>query len=145
MSQPSSNSTTIDAPASEVSAVLADLENYPTWTSAIKKVEVHERDSNNRPVKVTVTVDAGVLKDRAQLSYDWSKLPNEIAFSLDEADMMTEMTGSYQIKDNGDDISTVTYSLTTQISMPVPEMMRKKVEMSTIDAALSQLKKKIEG
>lgn len=145
MSQPSSNSTTIDAPASEVSAVLADLENYPTWTSAIKKVEVHERDSNNRPVKVTVTVDAGVLKDRAQLSYDWSKLPNEIAFSLDEADMMTEMTGSYQIKDNGDDTSTVTYSLTTQISMPVPEMMRKKVEMSTIDAALSQLKKKIEG
>jgi uncharacterized membrane protein len=145
MSQPSSNSTTIDAPASEVSAVLADLENYPTWTSAIKKVEVHERDSNNRPVKVTVTVDAGVLKDRAQLSYDWSKLPNEIAFSLDEADMMTEMTGSYQIKDNGDDTSTVTYSLTTQISMPVPEMMRKKVEMSTIDAALAQLKKKIEG
>lgn len=145
MSQPSSNSTTIDAPASEVSAVLADLENYPTWTSAIKKVEVNERDSNNRPVKVTVTVDAGVLKDRAQLSYDWSKLPNEIAFSLDDADMMTEMTGSYQIKDNGDDTSTVTYSLTTQISMPVPEMMRKKVEMSTIDAALAQLKKKIEG
>lgn len=145
MSQPSSNSTTIDAPASEVSAVLADLENYPTWTSAIKKVEVNERDSNNRPVKVTVTVDAGVLKDRAQLRYDWSKLPNEIAFSLDDADMMTEMTGSYQIKDNGDDTSTVTYSLTTQISMPVPEMMRKKVEMSTIDAALAQLKKKIEG
>ena len=145
MSQPSSNSTNIEAPAAEVSAVLADLENYPTWTSAIKKVEVHDRDDNNRPTKVTVTVDAGVLKDRASLTYDWSKLPGEISFSLDEADMMTEMTGSYQIKDNGDDTTTVSYSLTTQISMPVPEMMRKKVEMSTIDAALSQLKKKIEG
>ena len=145
MSQPSSNSTSIEAPAAEVSAVLADLENYPTWTSAIKKVEVHDRDDNNRPTKVTVTVDAGVLKDRASLTYDWSKLPGEISFSLDEADMMTEMTGSYQIKDNGDDTTTVTYSLTTQISMPVPEMMRKKVEMSTIDTALSQLKKKIEG
>ena len=145
MTQPSSNSTIIEAPADQVSAVLADLESYPTWTSAIKKVEVHEKDGAGRPTKVTVTVDAGVLKDRATLSYDWSKLPGEIAFSLEEADMMTEMTGSYSIKDNGDDTTTVTYSLTTQISMPVPEMMRKKVEMSTIDAALSQLKKKIEG
>jgi hypothetical protein len=29
--------------------------------------------------------------------------------------------------------------------MPVPEMMRKKAEMATIDAALAQLKKKFEG
>ncbi|NDE71589.1 MAG: polyketide cyclase / dehydrase and lipid transport [Actinobacteria bacterium] len=145
MSEPSSSSISIDAPAADIAAVLADLESYPTWTSAIKRVEVHERDASNRPSKVTVTVDAGVLKDRASLSYDWSKLPNEISFSLDEADMMTEMTGAYLIKDNGDETTTVTYSLTTQISMPVPEMMRRKVEMSTIDAALSQLKKKIEG
>ena len=145
MSEPSSNSTTVEAPATEVSAVLADLEKYPTWTSAIKKVEVHDRDSDNRPTSVTVTVDAGVLKDRAKLSYDWSNFPTEISFSLDEADMMTEMTGKYLIKDNGDDTTTVTYSLATQISMPVPDLMRRKVEMSTIDATLSQLKKKIEG
>ena len=138
-------STTVEAPATEVSAVLADLENYPTWTSAIKKVEVDDRNSENRPTSVTVTVDAGVLKDRAKLNYDWSNFPTEISFSLDEADMMTEMTGKYLIKDNGDDTTTVTYSLATQISMPVPDMMRRKVEMSAIDAALSQLKKKIEG
>ena len=145
MSEPSSNSTTVEAPATEVSTVLADLERYPTWTSAIKKVEVQDRDAQNRPTSVTITVDAGVLKDRAKLSYDWSNFPTEISFSLDEADMMTEMTGKYLIKDNGDDTTTVTYSLATQISMPVPEMMRRKVEMSTIDAALAQLKKKIEG
>ncbi|MEY3736567.1 MAG: hypothetical protein RLZZ251_283 [Actinomycetota bacterium] len=145
MTQPSSHSIVIDAPTTDVSTVLTDLESYPTWTSAIKKVEVLERDSANRASKVTMSIDAGVLKDRATLSYDWSKLPNEIQFSLDEADMMTEMTGAYDIKDNGDDTTTVTYSLTTQISMPVPEMMRKKVESSTIEAALAQLKKKVEG
>lgn len=145
MAQASSNSITIESPAAEVSSVLADLESYPTWTSAIKKVEVLERDSANRPAKVTISIDAGVLKDRASLSYDWSKLPGEIHFSLDDADMMTEMSGSYLIKDNGDDTATVTYSLTTQISMPVPEIMRRKVELSTIDAALAQLKKRVEG
>ena len=145
MSEPSKNSITIDSSIDEVSSVLSDLESYPSWTTAIKKVEVLERDSSNRPAKVTIAIEAGVLKDRASLTYDWSKLPGEITFSLDEADMMTEMSGSYLIKDNGDDTTTVTYSLTTQISMPVPEMMRKKVELSTIDAALSQLKKRVEG
>ena len=57
---------------------------------------------------------------------------------------MTEMTGSYSIKDEGDSCS-VTYSLNVQVSMPVPEMMRKKAEMATIDAALAQLKKKFES
>jgi hypothetical protein len=72
-------------------------------------------------------------------------LPNEISFSLEEADLMTEMSGGYTIKDNGDDTTTVTYSLNVQVSMPVPEMMRKKAESATIDAALGQLKKKLEG
>lgn len=145
MADMSSNSTTIDAPASDVAAILIDLEGYPSWSSAIKSVEVHERDSANRPTKVTVKIEAGVLKDRATLSYDWSKAPNELSFALEEADLMTTMDGKYVIADNGDDTTTVTYSLRSEVSMPVPEMMRKKVEQTTVDQALDQLKKKIEG
>ena len=58
---------------------------------------------------------------------------------------MTEMTGKYSIVDNGDDTTKVTYELNVQVSMPVPDIMRRKAEMATIDAALAQLKKKIEG
>jgi hypothetical protein len=58
---------------------------------------------------------------------------------------MTEMTGTYLIDDNGDDTSKVTYQLNVQVSMPVPDIMRRKAEMATIDAALAQLKKKFEG
>ena len=145
MSDISSNSQNIEAPASEVAALLADLESYPTWSSAIKSVEVHERDGSSRPVKATVKIEAGVLKDRATLNYDYSKFPNSISFSLDEADLMTEMNGVYLIEDNSDDTTKVTYQLGVQVSMPVPEMMRRKAEMATIDAALAQLKKKIEG
>lgn len=145
MSDQSSNSITIDAAAADVSAVLTDLEQYPSWSSAIKKIDVQERDAAGRATKVTVSIEAGVLKDRATLTYDWSKAPSEICFSLEEASLMTEMTGCYLIKDNGDDTSTVTYALTTQVSMPVPDMMRRKVEKQTIDTALDQLKKKMEG
>ena len=145
MAEMSSNSISIDAPAAEVSKVLADIEGFPAWSSAIKSVEVHERDGANHATMVTVKIEAGVLKDKATLNYDYSKLPSEISFSLEEADLMTEMSGGYTIKDNGDDTTTVTYSLNVQVSMPVPEMMRKKAESATIDAALGQLKKKLEG
>ncbi|MFM7360099.1 MAG: SRPBCC family protein [Actinomycetota bacterium] len=141
----SSNSQNIEAPASEVAAVLLDLESYPSWSSAIKSVEVQERDGANRPTKAIVKIEAGVLKDRATLNYDYSKFPGAISFSLEEADLMTEMSGTYLIEDNGDDSTKVTYQLNVQVSMPVPDMMRRKAEMATIDAALSQLKKKIEG
>ncbi len=145
MADMSSSTTTIDAPADEVRAVLFDIESYPTWSTAIKSVEVHEKDASGRPTKLTIKVEAGMLKDRATLSYDWSQAPNELSFSLDEADMMTEMNGSYSIKDNGDDTTTVTYSLGTALAMPVPDMMRRKVEMTTIEQTISQLKQKLEG
>jgi len=143
MAEFSSNSISIEAAADEVAALLADLENFPTWSSAIKSVEVHDRDSSGRPTSATVKIEAGVLKDRAKLSYDYSNFPKEISFSLEEADLMTEMTGSYEISGDGDETE-VTYKLHVEVSMPVPEIMRKKAEMATIDAALSQLKKKLE-
>ena len=93
----SSQSVTVEAPAADVSALVIDLEGYPQWSSAIKSVEVQERDSSGRATKATVKIEAGVLKDRASLSYDYSKAPAEISFSLDDADLMTEMSGSYAI------------------------------------------------
>ena len=64
---------------------------------------------------------------------------------LEEADLMTEMDGCYLIKDNGGCSITVIYSLGTALSMPVPDMMRRKVEMTTIEQTISQLKKKLES
>jgi uncharacterized membrane protein len=145
MADISSHSTQIQAPIEQVREILFNLEGYPSWSSAIKTVEVLERDSSSRPTKLTLKVEAGVLKDRPTLIYDWSKSPNEISFSLEEADLMTQMDGKYEIKDNGDDSVTVTYSLTTALTMPVPDLMRRKVEKSTIEQSLSELKQKLEG
>lgn len=106
MADISSHSTQIQAPIEQVREILFNLEGYPSWSSAIKTVEVLERDSSSRPTKLTLKVEAGVLKDRPTLVYDWSKAPNEISFSLEEADLMTQMDGKYEIKDNGDDSGT---------------------------------------
>ena len=145
MSDISENSITIEAPISEVASLLTDLANYPSWSTAIKSVEVKEKDSSGRATKAKISIDAGVMKDRVVLDYDWSKTPSEITFELDEADLLTEMTGAYKLTDNGDDTTTVKYELTVALSMPVPAMMRQKAERATIDLALNQLKAKLEG
>ena len=145
MSDISENLITIEAPIGEVVAVLTDLASYQTWSTAIKSVEVQDKDASGRATKVKMSIDAGVMKDRVILDYDWSKSPAEISFALDDADLLTEMSGIYEIADNGDDTTTVKYQLAVALSMPVPAMMRQKAERATIDLALSQLKTKLEG
>lgn len=143
-----SNSSTasieIDAPLSEVAAKLTSVAEYPQWLTSIKKVEVEESDEQGRVLKATVAVDAGVMKDRATLSYDWSKAPAEISFSLDEADLMTAMDGKYSLKALDDERTEVSYQLGVELSLPVPRMMISKTEKSTIEQALKELQAQFE-
>ena len=145
MSDISTSTVTIQASASEIQEVLANLSAYPSWSTTIKSVNVITTDDQGRATQVQVSVDAGALKDKPTLNYDWSKAPNRLEFSLEDADLLTEMSGAYIIKDNGDDTTDVTYELTVGLSMPVPAVMRQKAEKSTIDLTLKQLKEKLEN
>ena len=144
MSEYSTGTIIVDAPLAEVAALLTDIAGYPQWRSSIKKVEVTESDDQGRGVKANVSVDAGVMKDRASLEYDWSAAPAQIVFSLDEADLMTAMDGKYLLKAIDADTTEVTYQLGVELSMPVPRMMIAKTEKATIDSALAELKSHFE-
>lgn len=144
MSNPTTSTVSISATADEVRAVLFDIANYPTWSTSFKSVTVLASDGEGRATQVKMSVDAGALKDKPTLNYDWSAYPDRLEFSLEDADLLTEMSGSYSVKDNGDETE-VTFELTVALSMPVPDMMRTKAEKSTIDLALKQLKEKLEN
>ena len=92
-----------------------------------------------------MTIDAGMMKDKVILDYDWSGSPERLSFSLDDADLLTGMDGAYIIKSIDEDTTQVTYELTVSLSMPIPAIMRQKAEKSTIDQALSQLKISLES
>jgi uncharacterized membrane protein len=144
MSDVTTSTVTINASADDVRAIVFDIANYPSWSTSFKSVEVLASDSQGRPTQVKMSVDAGALKDKPTLNYDWSAYPDQVEFSLEDADLLTEMSGSFIVKDNGDETE-VTSELTVALSMPVPDMMRKKAEKSTIDLALKQLKEKLEN
>ena len=144
MSESSTSTVEVSAPLEEVAAKLSAIAGYPEWLSSIKKVEVTESDAEGRATKADVSIDAGVMKDRATLSYDWSKAPNEISFSLDDADLMTAMDGKYTLKAVDADSTLVTYELGVELSLPVPRMMISKTEKTTIDQALKELQAQFE-
>ena len=144
MSSVSTSTVSITASADEVRAVLFDIASYPSWSTSFKSVTVLESDGQGRPTQVSMSVDAGALKDKPTLNYDWSAYPDRLDFSLEDADLLTQMSGGLIVKDNGDETE-VTFELTVALSMPVPDFMRTKAEKSTIDLALKQLKEKLEN
>ena len=145
MAQFSKSTITIDAPIADVQKALFELDKYPEWSTQIKSSEALAHDDQGRITKVKMSIDAGMMKDRLTLDYDWSNAPASITFSLDEADLLTGMDGIYTISAINEDTTEVTYELEVALSMPLPAMMRQKAEKATIDAALSQLKSALEA
>jgi hypothetical protein len=135
----------IEAPIADVQKALFELDKYPEWSSQIKSAEALARDDQGRITKVKMSIDAGMMKDRPVLDYDWSQAPIKLSFSLDEANLLTGMDGVYTITAIDDDTTEVTYELGVTLSMAVPAMMRQKAEKATIDAALAQLKAHLEA
>jgi uncharacterized membrane protein len=145
MAEFSKSTITIDAPINQVQEALFALDKYPEWSTQIKSAEAITRDDQGRITKVKMTIDAGMMKDRPTLDYDWSEAPSKLRFSLEDADLLTGMDGMYSIKTIDEDTTEVTYELEVSLSMQIPAMMRQKAEKATIDAALSQLKTHLEG
>jgi uncharacterized membrane protein len=136
---------TIEAPIEQVQKTLFELDKYPEWSTQIKSSEALDRDDQGRVTKVKMSIDAGMMKDRLTLDYDWSQAPSKLSFSMEEADLLTSMDGIYTITSIDEDTTEVTYELEVSLSMPIPAMMRQKAEKATIDAALAQLKSHLEA
>ena len=140
----SSSKILIEASADDVRKVLFDIANYPEWSRSIKATKVESSDDQGRPLRIELTIEAGMLRDKATLDYNWSQAPEKVSFSLVDADLLTQMDGVYTVKALGDETE-VTYELESDVSMPIPKPMLQSAEQGIIKAALEELKEKIEG
>jgi len=143
MSEKSTATVLIDAPLAEVQEALFAVSAYPEWLSSVKKSEVLESDTAGRALKAKLSIDAGMMKDRVTLDYDWSQAPLALSFSMDEADLLTQMDGTYILKSIDEDTTQVTYELTVSVSLPVPSMMITKGQQQIIDVALKELASRV--
>ena len=143
MADQSTQSITIDAPAADVMAVIADFPSYPQWVAAAKKVEVEETGDDGRASRVHFVLDAGAVKDDYVLAYTWDG-DRKVSWTLVKGQMQNRNDGSYTLKEL-DGATEVTYSITIDLSIPMLGMIKRKAEKVILDTALKELKKRVEG
>lgn len=146
MADQTESSIEIDATASQIMAVIADLAAYPQWSEGITSVEVlsvYEEDG--RPADARFKLDAGLIRDTYELEYDWDG-DAKVTWKLTEAGSMVKgMDGVYELSPSGGSTS-VLYRLAIDVNIPlVGKAMKRKAEQVIIDTALKGLKERVES
>jgi uncharacterized membrane protein len=145
MADSSQQSITIAAPVDTIASVISDFESYPEWVDAVKSVEVVSEYEDGYAHQAKFVLDAGVVKDEYTLEYAYAEDLSRIEWTLVESKMMKVQDGSYDLEDNGDGTTTVTYTLTVDVNLPMLGMFKRKAEKMIMDTALKDLKKRVES
>jgi hypothetical protein len=124
-------------------AVIADFAAYPAWVSAAKQVEVVELGPDGRASRVHFVLDAGAVKDDYVLAYTWDG-DRRVDWTLVQGQMQKRQDGSYSLAESGG-ATTVTYSITIDLSIPMLGLIKRKAEKVILDTALKELKKRVEA
>jgi ribosome-associated toxin RatA of RatAB toxin-antitoxin module len=143
MADQSTQSITVDAPAADVMAVIADFASYPEWVAAAKRAEVVQTGDDGRGRRVRFVLDAGAIKDDYVLDYTWDG-DRSVSWTLVSSQLMKRQDGSYTLSES-DGRTEVTYAITIDTKMPLLGMMKRKAEKVILDTALKELKKRVEG
>ena len=143
MADQSTQSITIEAPAADVMAVIADFPAYPEWVAAAKRVEVLDTGDDGRARRVHFVLDAGAVKDDYVLEYSWED-DRRVSWTLVKGQMQKRQEGSYTLAER-DGRTEVTYSITIDLTIPMLGMIKRKAEKVILDTALKELKKRVEG
>lgn len=141
----STQSIPIAADAAAIAAVIADFPHYPEWISGMKSTEVLEEFDDGYGHLVRFHLDAGVFKDVYELRYEYSDDLTRISWTLDApSSVQKAQVGSYDLVEQPDGTTIVTYTLAVDLSIPMLGMFKRKAEKTIMDSALKELKKRVE-
>ncbi|GAA4746810.1 SRPBCC family protein [Gordonia alkaliphila] len=135
----------VSADVADIMAVIADFAAYPEWVTAAREVAVLEHDAAGRARRVRFELDAGVLTDTYVLTYDWAPDGTSVSWRLESSDLQRDQRGSYALEQQVPGSTKVTYTLTVDLLIPMISQLKRRAEKAITDAALHDLKKRVEG
>jgi ribosome-associated toxin RatA of RatAB toxin-antitoxin module len=144
MADQTTSSIAVDAPPSQVMAVIADFAAYPTWAKGVTTARVVSELPDGRADQVFFELDVSPIRDEYTLAYQWSG-DDQVTWTLVEGKMLRALDGAYVLADRGDGTTEVTYRLALDVSIPLIGMLKRKGEKILIDTALKGLKKRVES
>jgi ribosome-associated toxin RatA of RatAB toxin-antitoxin module len=132
----------IDASPDAVFAAAHDYDTFPEWQSAVRRCEVLERDTEGRGTLVETVSDAKVRELRYVLRYHYEPV-RRIWWAYVEGDVAS-LEGEYVLEDLGDGRTRLTYRLESDLGIPVPGFLVRRVAKEVMRRSLAELKARAE-
>ncbi|MGV1036520.1 MAG: SRPBCC family protein [Candidatus Nanopelagicales bacterium] len=133
----------INAPASAIMDVIADLAQYPSWSEGVESTDVLEAFADGRPKVARFHFSSGPIKDTFVLRYEWNGT-DSVSWWLNEGTVLKKQEGTYSIIPNSDGSMLVSYDLTVELAIPMIGMIRQRAEKRIVKSALGGLKVRVE-
>jgi ribosome-associated toxin RatA of RatAB toxin-antitoxin module len=137
-------SMTIKADPAKIMAVIADFPAYPEWAGPVKQIEVLEQGPDGRAKSVRFHVEVMGLSDVYVNEYTWNG-DKRVDWTMSSGRSMKSQIGRYEMSPAGKGSTKVTYDLTVDIGIPVPGLIRRRIQSKVVDTALKDLKKRCEA
>ncbi|MBB3600818.1 ribosome-associated toxin RatA of RatAB toxin-antitoxin module [Mycolicibacterium sp. BK556] len=137
-----SKTVEVNADAESILAIVADFEKYPEWNDEAKAVYVLARYDDGRPSQLRLDMEiqgqSGTFIQAVYYPGD-----NQIQTVLQQGEVFTKQDQLFSVVAMGPS-SLLTVDLEVEVSLPVPDMMVKKLVNDVLEHLANNLKTRAE-
>lgn len=135
-----SREVVIEASPEEILAVIADVEQTPTWSPQYLSAEVLETGDDGRPRRAKMVIKAAGLTDNQVIEYTWTA--TGVSWTLVSAGQLKSQEASYTLTPDGDKTK-VRFDMEINTSIPVPGFLLKRALRNGVETATDGLRKQV--
>lgn len=137
-----SKTVEVDADAAAILGIVGDFESYPQWNDEVKAVFVLARYNDGRPSQLRVDTEIqGTQGTFIQAVYYPSSV--QIQTVMQQGELFTKQEQLFSVVEMGP-TSLLTVDLDVEVSLPIPNVMMKKVVNDVLDHLADNLKTRAE-
>jgi uncharacterized protein YndB with AHSA1/START domain len=136
----------IEAPISEVWAVVEDVESAPEWQGGMEAMTVLERDAEGRAELVETESDASVRTIKSIVRFEYEP-ERRLTWRQEKGDLKS-VVGSWELEDIGEGRTRATYSLDgdpgRMLGMLIRGPVEGKIREILVEGRPGELKSRVE-
>lgn len=135
-----SREVVIEASPAEILAVIADVENAPSWSPQYQSAEILEADDDGRPKRVKMKVKAAGLTDELEVEYTFTD--TTAGWTLIKSSQLKAQDATYTLTPQGDKTA-VRFDLAVDPAIPIPGFLLKRTLKGAMETATDGLRKQV--
>lgn len=137
-----SKTVEVSAPADSIMAIVADFETYPEWNEEIKGAWILARYEDGRPSQLRLDTSVNGMEG-TYIQAVYYPSDNQIQTVMQQGELFSKQEQIFSVVEMGA-TTLLTVDLDVEVSMPVPDMMVKKLVNDALDHLAGNLKTRAE-